>query len=567
MAQRPAVVSPALIICLALIALTTILYGQVIGHDFIRLDDDKYVTENIHVQRGLNADEIKWAFTKSYSSNWHPLTWISHIIDFNLYGMNPFGHHLTSVLFHIANTLLLFLVLRRMTGSVFRSGFVAALFAVHPLHVESVAWVAERKDVLSTFFLILTIWAYTRYTENPGLKRYLPVFVLLALGLMSKPMLVTLPFILLAMDFWPLGRMSSKNGPTTFWKLVFEKIPLFVLVIASSVITYLVQQSSGAVKTFPLVYRIGNAAISYIAYLVKMVWPSKLAVYYPYSSESIQIWKVAASILLMALISYAAVRLRKERPYILAGWLFYVIAMIPVIGIVQVGGQAMADRYTYIPLIGVFIAITWAIPDALGRIKIPPLLLPITSVAVIGILSICTWTQIGYWKNSITLFERTLSVTENNFIIENNLGKELNARGDIDGAARHYKRAIKIVPNDGLAYNNLGMVLEKQGKSDEAMKMFYKAMELSPRLETAHYNMGSLILKKGDYDKSIEHLKTALKINPGYFQARNNLAVAYYRSGRYEDAWNEIKILRKSGIAPSSSLLEKLSKAMPDPGN
>lgn len=573
--QRTSAFSPSFIVSLCLIALIILIYGQVVSNDFINLDDDQYVTKNIHVQRGITAESIEWAFTRSHSSNWHPLTWISHTIDVDLYGLSPFGHHLTNLLLHILNTLLLFFVLRRMTGSVWKSGFVAALFAVHPLHVESVAWVAERKDVLSTFFWLAAMLAYAYYAEKPNYKRYIPVFALLALGLMSKPMLVTLPLVLLVMDYWPLRRISS---PAAFRKMVMEKVPLFFLSAASSVVTFIVQQSAGSVKSIPITHRLVNASVSYAEYLIKMIWPSKLAVYYPYAMGPDQMLKAAAAVVILAAVTYAAVRLRRDHPYILSGWLWYAIALVPVIGIVQVGRQAMADRYTYIPLTGIFFAIAWGVPNALKRLKSSSLVLTAASIAVIGVLSFLTWVQVGYWKDSITLYEHTLGVTKNNYIIENNLGNELRQRSelqgrteaqrreDLDSAIRHFKKAIELSPNNGEHYNNLGMALESKGRMDEALDLFKKAAEISPNLQEAHYNIGSTLLRKGLAQDSIEYFLETLEINPDYYLARYNLAVAYYRTERYSEAWNEIEKIRSMGIKPPESFIEKLSKAMPDPG-
>lgn len=370
-------IRPDLLISLFLVMAILAVYLQVRNHDFINFDDDLYVTINPHVQAGLTLDSITWAFTSTRASNWHPLTWLSHMLDCQIYGMNPGQHHLTNVLFHILNTLLLFFVFMRMTKDLWQSGFVAALFALHPLHVESVVWLAERKDVLSTFFWMLTLWSYVRYVERSGLNRYLPVLFFFILGLMAKPMLVTLPFVLLLLDYWPLKRFrlgSSEDGqdcrPERFYLgFIWEKIPLFLLSAGSSVITYMVQKSSGAVSTLaviPVHVRIANAIVSYVSYIGKMIWPHNLTILYPYL-KSIIYWQVVGAGLLLAVITVVVFRMMKTKPYVAVGWFWFLGTLVPVIGLVQVGLQAMADRYTYVPLIGLFIMVAWGVPDILGK--------------------------------------------------------------------------------------------------------------------------------------------------------------------------------------------------------
>ena len=364
-------------ICLTLALATLISYSQVLNHDFIDFDDDMYVTRNENVQKGLTWQNIKWAFTTNQAYNWHPLTWLSHMLDCQLFGLKPAGHHFTSVLFHIANTLLLFLVFKSMTGNLWRSAFVAALFALHPLHVESVAWIAERKDVLSTLFWLLTMAAYVRYVRKPGPKWYLLTILAFAMGLMAKPMLVTLPFILLLLDYWPLARFQfGQNIKDTEWKILYrlfvEKIPLFIITIITSVITFIVPKGSGAVpglKELSLMPRLTNALISYVKYIEKMFWPSRLAVFYPRAVDAIPTWQILAALLLLLIISGLAVWLARSRKYLLVGWLWYLGILVPVIGLVQVGDQAMADRYTYVSLIGLFIIVVWGLNDLLEKWK------------------------------------------------------------------------------------------------------------------------------------------------------------------------------------------------------
>jgi len=393
-------------ISLFLILTIVMVYGQVKNFDFVGFDDQDYVTENIQVQKGLTVESVIWTFTTFHSANWHPLTWLSHMLDCELYGLNPMGHHWTNIIIHLANTILLFLVLKLMTGAIWRSAFVAALFALHPLHVESVAWVSERKDVLSTFFGLLMISAYYRYVKNPGLKKYLLVIILLSLGLMTKPMLVTFPFVLLLLDYWPLKRFQFKNdreiqpdevkyfGFHGFLRLIIEKIPLFIPVVISSVLTFLAQQSQGAVKALgalPLKNRVANAFVSYVSYNVKAVWPSNLAVFYPHPENTIPAWQIIAAVLIIAVATFLSIHSLKKYPYIAVGLFWYLGTLIPVIGLVQVGEQAMADRYTYISLIGVFIIIAWGVPDLLKKWQYRKIFLGLSAVVILSALTVSSF--------------------------------------------------------------------------------------------------------------------------------------------------------------------------------
>ena len=360
-----------LLIVILLVAITLAVYLPILRHDFTNFDDDSYITENRHIQSGITKDSIIWAFTSSYASNWHPLTWISHMLDYRLFGPKPMGHHAVNLLFHTLNTLLLLFILKRMTKSVWKSAFVAALFAIHPLHVESVAWAAERKDVLSTFFWMLTMWAYVVYAERPRLKWYFVAVLFFGLGLMSKPTLVTLPFVLLLLDYWPLGRFAGdqKKGPG--WRLILEKMPLFAMSAASSVITYYAQQSSKAVISIdrlPLTIRAANALVAYVTYIGKMFWPRNLAIFYPHPGNTIPEWQVVGAFVLLACVTILALGLGRRYPYLPVGWLWYLGTLGPMIGLVQVGEQAVADRYTYLSYIGLFIMLAWGIPDLLRRV-------------------------------------------------------------------------------------------------------------------------------------------------------------------------------------------------------
>ncbi|KKM23525.1 hypothetical protein LCGC14_1614330 [marine sediment metagenome] len=468
------------IICLFLVVVTFAVYWQVLDNDFVIYDDDVYVTENTHVHKGVTFDSLTWAFTSSNASNWHPLTWISHMIDCQLYGLNAKGHHLTNLLFHVANTLLLLLVLVRMTGTLWQSFFVAALFALHPLHVESVAWVAERKDVLSTFFMMLTLWAYTIYVKKGGVKRYSLVVLFFMLGLMSKPMLVTLPFILLMLDFWPLGRLcllhdtrnvvtgQQTNERTDIFRLVLEKVPFFALAVGSSVVTFIVQERGGAmqlVKTYSIQTRIINPFVAYTEYMLNMIWPVKLAVLYPHPGNSLPLWKGVTAGLALVLITILVIRKARKIPYLAVGWLWYVVTLIPVIGIVQVGPQAMADRYTYITLIGLFVIIAWGAKDLLSKWSHRKMCLGTLAAIILPVLIVLTWKQVQYWENSITLFKHTLKHTSNNFVIHNNLGIVLREQGRTEEAIKHYFQALRSNPDYALAHYNLGIAYDNSGST------------------------------------------------------------------------------------------------------
>ena len=403
-----------ILICLLLVIATLAVYWQVGNFEFVHYDDDVYVTENVHVRSGLTFKSIAWSFTSTLGDNWHPLTWLSHILDCQLYGIQPGRHHLSNVLFHIANTLLLFLVFVKMTGNIGSSSFVAALFALHPLQVESVAWVAERKNVLSTFFWMLTMWSYLRYVEHSDIKRYLLVLVIFICGLMSKPMLVTLPFVLLLLDFWPLGRFQLKcydnaharlEQKSTIIRPVLEKIPFIIFAAASCVVTFHTERAY-SFDLVPFHARIANAMVSYIAYIKTMLWPVKLACFYPYP-HLFPTWKVAGAGVVLVIISFLAVRNVRRHPYIAVGWLWYLGTLVPVIGIVQVGAQAMADRYAYVPLIGLFLIVAWGVPELLSRWRYRNTGLAAASALLI-ILTLITWKQVHYWKNCITLFEHAL---------------------------------------------------------------------------------------------------------------------------------------------------------------
>jgi tetratricopeptide (TPR) repeat protein len=544
-----------LLLVLFLIVSTFVVFWPLENHEFINLDDGVYVYHNPQVKAGLALKGVIWAFTslEMETGNWHPLTWLSHMLDCQLYGLNSGWHHLTSLLFHIANTLLLFWVLKRMTGRFWASSFVAALFALHPLHVESVAWVAERKDVLSTFFWMLTLWAYLRYVERPGLTRYLLTILFFVLGLLSKPMLVTLPFVLLLLDYWPLGRFAfgrggvhspnpkpSPGGNQGLFPLhlVLEKVPFFSLAAVSSVITFVAQQSAGAVQNlewFPLEARIVNALVSYVTYMGKMVWPHPLAVYYP-QPDMWPMWQVAGAGLLLVCGSILVVRAARKYPYLLVGWLWYLGTLVPVIGLVQVGSQAMADRYTYVPLIGLFIMIAWGIGDILAGWRYGKATLAISASLSLSMFMVVTSLQIQKWHDNVRLFTHTLKVTTGNYLIHNNLGVALSDQGKTQEAIAHYTEALRINPNFASGHYNLGNVLAWQGKTQEAIVYYTEALRIKPDDPEAHIKLASSLVKLGRTDEAIPHYTEALRIDPNYPAAHNNMGVILADQGKTQEA-------------------------------
>jgi Tfp pilus assembly protein PilF len=554
--NKPSILRRDVFVCLFLIMITLAVYWQVRDHEFVIYDDDVYVTENPHVQAGLTRESLKWAFTTTWASNWHPLTWLSHMLDCQLYELNPSGHHLTNVFLHLANTLLLFLVLKRMTGAAGKSIVVAALFALHPLHLQSVAWVAERKDVLSTLFLMLTLWAYLRYVEGPGLNRYLLTLLLFALGLLAKPMLVTLPLVLLLLDYWPLERYRigpagddtratapapshGKEPRSVFFRLLSEKVPFFVLAAGSSIVTLLAQQGGGAVKTvevFPVKIRIANALLSYVNYIGKMIWPHRLAVLYPHPGSSLSMWQAAGAGLLLACLSIATVRAALRHPYLAVGWFWYLGTLLPVIGLVQVGSQAMADRYTYVPLIGLFIIVAWGMFELLERTRHGQILLVFSSVVMISLLMILSWAQARHWRNSITLFEHTVQVTSNNYLAHNNLGAAMFEQGKLDEAILHYARALEIKPNYWSAHNNLALVLAEQGKLKEAFDHYQEAFRIKPHDAGIHNNFGTFLAQQGKPDQAMAHFSRALELKPDFAEVYSNLGNVFKQQGKMDKA-------------------------------
>ncbi len=563
----------ALLIGVLLAVVTLVAYWPVWQNDFVSYDDTDYVTENPYVLRGMTWSNVGWAFRTAHAGNWHPLTWLSHVLDVELYGLKPAWHHLTSLLFHTANALLLLIWLNRTTGRLWCSAMVAALFALHPLHVESVAWVAERKDVLSTFFFLLTLLAYGRYAEksedrNPkaegreGQSRteaiaagtashasspkplmailhppssifYSLSLLCFALGLMSKPMVVTVPFVLLLLDYWPLRRLESSG----LWKLLVEKIPFLALSLASSVVTFLIQREAGAVsslETIPIEFRVSNALISYVRYVAKMIWPGDLAVFYPAPSHWPVGWVAGAALILVVLSALALWRSRAA-PYLPVGWFWYVGTLVPVIGLVQVGQQAMADRYSYLPLIGLSIAVVWAAAEIPARWPGTRVVLAVCGATVVGACAALTWNQLGHWRDSASLFRRALAVTRDNAVAHNNLGVCLLNAGDLAAADSHFAEAVRIRPRYPEALVNLGLCRAKGGREAEAFDLIQKAVQFRGTA-VAHYNLAKLLEQRGSLEQAELHYRTALKLKPELADAWYNLGVLKAKQGKPDEA-------------------------------
>jgi Flp pilus assembly protein TadD len=539
-----------------LAAMVVAVYGRAGSFPFITLDDKFLILRNTALQGGLSLSGLRWAFTTDMDAGWIPLTWLSRMLDVSLFGMDAGKHHLANVLFHLLNALLLFHVLRKMTGKTWESGFVAALFAVHPLHVESVAWVTERKDVLGAFFWMLSIGAYARYAERPGVVRYGLVVLIFSLGLMSKAILVTLPFVLLLLDYWPLGRLrpsgeprgdgdvSPSFDPASPGRLLVEKVPLFVLSAAVSVVTFLAQKNIGAVVPLgatPLWVRAGNALQSYAAYLRKAAWPSDLAVFYPHPLTNLSLWKTAAAGLFLCLVTALVVRQARRRGWLAVGWFWYLGTLVPVIGLVQVGGPGMADRCAYIPLIGVYVMVAWGMGESAARFGIPK---PATAaVAVVWLLALlaCAWVQVGYWRSDTLLFRRALVVTKDNWMAHNSLGEAAHEAGRDEEAVAHYREALRIWPGSPEVHNDLGVALFKLGRHGEAISHFREALRIRPGHPEAHNNLGVHLSDIGRDEEAVAHYREALRIRPDYAEAHHNLGMALARSGMSGEATGHLR--------------------------
>jgi tetratricopeptide (TPR) repeat protein len=542
--QKPVPTRTLAAIYLALSILTWIVFGQTLGHPFVQYDDQNYVYENPEVTAGLTGHGLVTAFTGVHARNWHPLTTISHMLDCQLFGLNPAGHHFSSILFHTLAALLLFTVLRAMTGALWRSALVAAVFAIHPLRAESVAWVAERKDVLSAVFFMLTLGAYVRYARQPSVRRYLMVVLFFAFGLMAKPMLVTLPLLLFLLDYWPLAR--NPNGMSGWWKSIAEKVPFFFLSLLAAIATLIAQRTTvNYSEELPVAWRIGNALLSYVAYIGQMIWPAKLAVFYPHAADHLSPWKVALAVLLLGGITALAFVWRKKRPYLWVGWLWYLVALFPVIGFIQVGLQGRADRYSYLPQIGLYIALTWALADWSLRSNRRRVIFGGAAAVIVGALAWQAWIQTSYWSSTESLWQHALQVTIDNDVAHYNVAALLLERGQVDEAISHYEKALELRSDNrethyhlsvALLHTSLGNALARKGRLDEALVHYRKAVELRDDFADAHTNLASLLARKGETAEAIAHYEKAIAIPPEDAPSHIRLAKLLLQLGRNDEA-------------------------------
>jgi tetratricopeptide (TPR) repeat protein len=585
-------------ICVFLAAVVFLTISPILNNGFIAYDDPAYVTQNPHVNTGLTWQNIVWAFSGAHASNWHPLTWVSLQLDGALYRLAPAGYHATSLSLHVANMLLLFLWLSGVTGLRGRSAFVALAFGLHPVHVESVAWVAERKDVLSTLFWMLTLLAYTAYVRRPGTGRYLAVAALFTAGLLSKPMLVTLPFLLLLLDWWPLRRKESWS------RLVLEKLPLVALAALSAAATIWAQGQGGsliALDRLPLDLRLANAALSYVRYLGKIFWPVDLAVFYPFPFPvgGIPAWEVAGSVAALALATWLAYRARSRWPWLMTGWSWYILTLLPVIGIVQVGMQSIADRYLYVPMIGLLIAVSWQVAEVCQGLPGRTRIATATGGLVLGICAVLSWRQAHVWRDGVTLFTHAIQVTEDNFVAHDNLGVELDrlgrpeealteyretlrikpgdrhgeenfaqasfakgerllGQGDVNGAIGAFRDGLRYRPRNALALMSLGVALARSGQPVEAGKAFEDSLRADPSSVEAHYDLGLVRQAFGAYSKALESFDAALRLKPGFGEAQAARAEVLYLLGRYREAWDAVLAARAAHAEVDAGLAARI---------
>jgi len=545
------------IVCVFLIAITWFVFGQTVRYDFINYDDDAYVYANPLISSGLTIPGAIYAFSGKHSGNWHPLTTLSHMLDCQLWGSQAGGHHFTNIVLHTIAVVLLFLILRQMTGALWRSAFVAALFAVHPLRVESVAWISERKDVLSAVFFMLTLGLYVRYVRYPSVKRYLAVVGSFALGLMCKPTLVTVPLVLLLLDYWPLRRFREpevKGQPAPLparedfrsslgagrWSvvrgLVVEKIPLLALSAAAAGATLWAHEKNIIqIERLPFMWRVGNGLVTCLTYIKQMIWPARLAVFYPHAGNTLPVWEIGLAIVLLLLATTAAIALRRKRPYFLTGWFWYLVMLLPVIGLIQVGSQGHADRYTYLPQIGLYILLAWAIPDAL-RSRFQRRILGVSASVAIILLAWCAHIQASYWRNGESLWSHAIAVTSENFIAHDGLGQFLLDHGRLDEAIDQFQVALNIDPRYPMARTNLGIALSRKGRVDEAITHLQTVLGDYPNDAKAHLNLGTALAKKGDAQSAIAAFEKALSIQSRYPSAHYNLGMTLDDSGRIDEA-------------------------------
>ena len=542
-----------LIVYIALTVVTLAVFWQVNHYDFINIDDNIYVTGNSHIQSGITLDGFRWAFSSTYAEFWHPLTWLSLMFDYQLYGLNAGGYHLTNLILHILSALLLFWLFNRMTGTIWRSAFVATIFALHPLHVESVAWISERKDVLSVFFWMLTLCLYVYYTEKPVIKRYLPVVFFFACGLMSKPLVVTRPVIMILLDYWPLERFELRKSDLMLRQLR-EKIPFFVLSAVFSIIT-LYAQHKPSQEYLPLGARLANDPVSFMIYLEKTFVPNHMAVFYPFSFQ-LPAWQVWGSVFLLLFISIIVIMSMRRLPYLFTGWLWYIITLLPVTGIIQARNFSMADRYTYLPLIGIAVMLAWGIPPLIKNEAMRKKILFPASIAALAIMAVLTWHQCGYWKNSMNICNHALQVTKDNYLAHINLGSALFDEGKTEEAIAHYSDAIRITPNIILSYNKRGIAYDKLGRHQRALEDFNKAISLKPDDAISYNCRGNAYAELGQYQMAIEDYNKTIRLKPDNADAYNDRGTIYAKLGQYqmaiEDFNNAIRLKPDNAAAYNS---------------
>jgi len=590
-------------VCIFLAAAVWAVFGQTRLHDFVNYDDNDYVYGNPVITQGLTWNGTVWAFTHRHAGNWHPLTTLSHMLDCQIYGLHPAGHHLTNVLLHTVTVILWFLLLGNLTGAFWRSAFVAAVFAIHPLRVESVAWVAERKDVLSGLFFVLTLWAYARYVQcfqvkNPKSKVWYGLALgWFALGLMSKPMLVTLPFILLLLDYWPLNRIENRGlGIADGRRLVGEKLPFFLLAAVDCGVTFFAQNKAAwSFQSIDFPSRMGNALISYAVYLGQMVLPVNLALLYPHPGNHLFMGKVVLALLVLILISAGVLIGRRRQPWLLVGWLWYLGMLVPVIGLVQVGTQARADRYTYLPQMGLYLLLTWSVAAISSKWPWRRAVLGTAAAVILAGLMMVAHVQTRYWKNSITLWTHTLNCTSGNYTAYNNLGialadqgkpaeamrcyrqaiqlkpdyadaqRNLGAmlilQGNVDEAIQHLDRALQLKPDFAEAHNDLGVILAQKGKPDEAVQHFAQALQLNPDYAPSHRNLGSMLMLQGRLDEAVQHLNRALQLKPDFAEADNDLGAALAAQGKLDDARSHFQQALNLAQAQNNTALAEIIRS------
>lgn len=538
------------IACLFILFITLATYQQVLKNDFIVYDDVKYITENPKVITGITVKNVLWAFTSTYAANWHPVTWLSHMIDARIYGLKPYGHHLSSVIIHAFSSIILFLFFARVSHSFWKSLFVSLLFALHPLHVQSVAWAAERKDVLSALFGFLTLFMYSKYVCNRNILFYLCSLFIFLLGLMSKPMIVTLPILMLLIDYWPLGRyeldelkLPDSANITRVIALIREKVPFFIFSILSGIITLYAQNKGGAIQrinNLSFVQRVQNAIDSYLKYIFKTLYPNDLAIFYQLPS-SIPQWRTIIYLATIILVSIVTIKKRHRYPYLVVGWLWFIISLLPVIGIIQIGEQSMADRYTYIPTIGLFIMVSWGLPDLLRGFQQKRLILCLLSSVIILSMATMTWIQLKYWRNSITLFQHSQQVAGDNYIVHDSLGSAYYNQHNYDMAILEYKNVLRLNPYYAGGHHKLGMAFAMKNTNEEAIKELKIAVQFTPDNPVYHNDLGYALAYKGDIAGAINEFQEAIRLDQDYFDAHRNIGFAFYNTGRYNEAIHEFQ--------------------------